>query len=158
NLDTFGSSLALDFDGTTVAVAAPEDHSDDTDTIGDPRNRNAVASGAVYVFKRAAENAWQQQAFLKARQAASNDHFGQSIALSENGRVLLGAAFGLAANASGVNRNNEADRIAVPPGDDLSGGAAYLFASREDGTWHEVATAIPPTIGQTDRSFFSSVL
>jgi hypothetical protein len=161
-LDAFGETLALDHDGTTVAVAAPEDSSDDTDTVGDPRNRNAPQSGAVYIFKRSSAGAWEQQAFLKARGAASGDRFGRSgntiksgIALSQNGRVLIGTAVGLAANAPGINRNNEADRTSGALPGDTTGTAAYVFRQSDEGTWSEIATAIPPVIGRSTSSFFS---
>ena len=153
--DFYGSSIAVDQDGTKIAVAAPEDDSDDSDAVGDPANRGAPASGAVYVFKRSG-TAWTQQAFLKARQAARNDRFGSRVELSRTGKLLMGSALGLAANVPGVNRNHEADRVgAVPPGNDGWGGAAYFFEQRSDGTWTERATVLPPTLGRSAAAFFT---
>jgi len=145
--DFFGNSIALDEDGTTIAVGAPEDDSDDTDTVGDPTNHKARMSGAVYIFKRAAGTSiWTQQAFLKARQAAPRDNFGRRIVLSRDGSVLIGQALGFAANVPGINRNNEADRVSgTPPGIDGSGSAAYIFERCGCAMWHQRATAIPPT-------------
>ena len=71
----------------------------------------------------------------------------------------MGAALGLAANAPGVNRNHEANRLgATPHGNDGNGGAAYFLAERADGTWFERATVLPPTIGRTTAAFFAIAL
>ena len=152
--DFFGSDLALDQDGATVAVGAPDDDSDASDSVGDPANRNALASGAVYVFKRNGTT-WQQQAFIKAREAAAGDHFGNRIQLDQQGTLLMGSALGLAANVPDVNRNNEADR--PRPSDTFSGGAAYFFDLR-DGAWRERATVLPPTVGSITAAFFTTAL
>ena len=107
-------SLALNGDGSVVAVGASLDSSDASDTVGDPDNHSAPNSGAIYVFQRQADNTFVKQAFVKAEGAASLDHFGHSVALNRSGSVLSGGARGWRADAPGVNRNHAPDPRRCP--------------------------------------------
>ena len=141
--------VAVNGDGNVVAVGASLDNSDASDTLGDPANRGALRSGAVYVFQRQGDGTWHKQAFIKARGAAADDRFGHRLALSGNGRVVVGVARGLAADASGVNRNHAESPQPPPPGQSplLTGGAAYVFENNDgEGQWNERATVVPPTM------------
>ncbi|MEJ2245522.1 MAG: integrin [Acidobacteriota bacterium] len=80
--DLFGESLSLSSDGDTLAVAAPLEDSD-----GNPSNDAITDSGAVYVFTRNA-GLWYQQAYLKPPVIDTDDQFGYSLALSDEGNVL----------------------------------------------------------------------
>jgi hypothetical protein len=73
--DNFGQSMALS--GDTVVIGAPYD---DDGGIYD--------SGSVYVFVRNSTLSWTQQAKLHASDAAANDNFGQSMALSGDTAVI----------------------------------------------------------------------
>jgi hypothetical protein len=78
--DNFGS--AVDIDGHTIVVGAPQDNSGLT-----------VDSGAVYVFTRdptVANNPWTQQQKLTAADAAANDLLGSSVAVE--GHTLVAGA------------------------------------------------------------------
>jgi hypothetical protein len=141
--DRFGYRLAFDQSGETLAVAAPGDGSDETDTTGTQDNRTLLYSGAVYIFKPSADGSWRQQAFVKARGAAELDSFSVHIGLSRDGKVLMGLARGGAANAPGINRNHAPDRTVPPPAFSNQGGAVYVF-ELEDGAWTERAAVIPP--------------
>lgn len=80
--DTFGWSLALSDDGTTIAVGAPSE---------DGSNNSSVDSGAVYVFANTGSG-WAQQAYLKAATVLAGANFGESVALSSDGtRLAIGA-------------------------------------------------------------------
>lgn len=108
--DSFGESVAIS--GTSVAVGA---YGDDD---------GGSSSGSAYVFIRE-ESAWTQQAKLTADDAAEDDHFGRSLALSGD-TVVAGAS-----------------------GDDdggTSSGSAYVF-TREGSLWTQQAklTANDPT-------------
>ena len=70
--DNFGWSVAA-YDDTVVVGAPYEDGADDM--LSD--------SGAVYVFTRKSST-WQQEAYVKACNADGSDHFGWSVALSED--------------------------------------------------------------------------
>lgn len=99
--DRFGSSVALA--GDTLVIGATHD-----DGSGSVFN-----SGSVYVFTRTG-NVWAQQAKLGAADAAADDHFGGSVALS--GETALIGADG---KSSGT-------------------GAAYVFV-RAGSTWSQQA-------------------
>ncbi|TQV74277.1 integrin [Exilibacterium tricleocarpae] len=115
--DVFGTSLALDSTGETLAVGAP----------GDDGSTNGMTdSGAVYVFVENNDE-WQQQAYVRASNADQGDRFGGAVSLSDDGDMLaVGAAFE-ASDATGID-GDEAD-------DSIDGaGAAYIF-TREGNAW-----------------------
>jgi hypothetical protein len=76
--DDFGSALALS-EGT-LAVGAPGEDSAARAANGDQLDNGASGSGAVYVFRRF-DDAWVQEAYLKASNADAGDAFGASLAL-----------------------------------------------------------------------------
>ena len=76
--DEFGSSVAIN--GNMVVVGAPSDL--------DMGKR----SGSVYVFVRSG-NIWTQLKKLTASDGAHGDHFGESVAVSEE-TIVVGAPFG----------------------------------------------------------------
>jgi hypothetical protein len=75
--DWFGMQVVID--GDTALVGAPYD---DVGANG--------AQGSVYVYTRSGSTAWQLQDRLNAPDGAAADHFGQSIALSDD-TALIGA-------------------------------------------------------------------
>lgn len=103
----FGSSIALSDDGTTLAIGA----------IGE--SSIALGSGAVYVFVRAKDGAWFEQAHLKASNAASSDEFGASVALSGDGNTL---AVGARLKNNDMNPEDVLDHA----------GAVYVFTRAGD--------------------------
>lgn len=79
--DTFGWSIALSDNGTTLAVGVPLE------------DGGGVDSGAVYVFTNSGSG-WMQQTSLKAATATTGANFGESVALSSDGKILaVGAPF-----------------------------------------------------------------
>lgn len=100
----------------TVVVGAPfESSSQQSITNGPtaPADATLVASGAVYIYRRAG-NAWTQEAFIKASDAASMDYFGVFASMS-------------------------GDTIAVTAFNKVNGtGAVYVF-KRTGTTWAEEA-------------------
>ncbi len=124
--DAFGSSIALNGDGNTLAVGAPFESSALTGVI--PGNVNeatagngAPFSGAVYMYLRSA-GTWSQQAYVKASNTAQGDNFGTSVAVSGDGNTLAVGA------------------PAQPTPDSSPGGAgaAYVY-TRSAGTWSQQA-------------------
>ena len=128
--DEFGHSLALSANGDTLAVGAPIEASDATGINGDPFSDNASASGAVYVFTRAA-GFWSQQAYVKASNTESADAFGRSVALSADGDTLAVGTTGEGSAATGID-GDQADESAG------EAGAVYVF-TREGNTWSQQA-------------------
>lgn len=86
--DGFGSSVALSLDGDILAVGAFHECSAATEIDGDQWNDDAYASGAVYTFSRQGQT-WQQDAYIKAPNTNSGDYFGESLAMSADGGVLV---------------------------------------------------------------------
>jgi predicted amidohydrolase len=104
--DFFGFSASLSSDGNTAIVGAPqEDTSPNTD------------NGAAYVFTRSG-SVWTQQQKLLASDAASDDLFGVSVALSLDGNTAIVGAQGESTSPY------------------TSNGAAYVF-TRSGSTWTE---------------------
>jgi hypothetical protein len=106
--DRFGN---VSVSGDTAVIGAGSD--DD----------NGDESGSAYVFVRAADGTWSQQAKLTAADGAAIDCFGWSVAVS-GGTAVIGAA-----------------------GDDDNGdqsGSAYVFVRAVDGTWSQQAKLTAP--------------
>lgn len=129
--DRFGTALAISGDGTTLAVAAIGEGSKATGIGGDQNDNSASESGAVYVYIRSSGGTWTQQAYIKASNTSTNDHFGRSLALNGDGNTLAVGANSESSGASGIggDQNNS---------DALSSGAVYVYA-RSGSTWTQQA-------------------
>ena len=150
-------SLALNGDGTVVAVGASLDSSDANDAVGDPDNHSAPNSGAIYVFQRQADNTFAMQAFVKAKGAVSFDRFGHSVALNRSGVVLSGGARSWrptcpASRAATVRRSALPAATPAPNGA-LTGAGAYTF-ERTGNAWVHKAKIVAPN---ADSAHFSSL-
>ncbi|MBK8171865.1 MAG: integrin [Sandaracinaceae bacterium] len=128
--DSFGYTVALSADGNTLAVGAPNEDSNATGVGGAEADDTAGSSGAVYVFTRTGET-WTQQAYIKASNAGTGDHFGSKVSLSADGNTLAIGAPDEDSNATGVG-GNQTDNSAG------FAGAVYVFA-RAAGTWTQDA-------------------
>lgn len=123
--DFFGFSVAVS--NGTVVVGAPGEDSAGTGVNPDAQANNAlVAPGAVYVFVRAADGSWSQQAYLKASNTDQHDHFG--IAVDISGDTIVVGASGEASGVFGHPENNAAEYA----------GAVYVFV-RSAGRWSQQA-------------------
>ena len=60
-----GQTLAISRDGSTLAIAAPNEDSEARGINGDQADNSAYGAGAVYVFVRK-DQTWIQRAYLKA--------------------------------------------------------------------------------------------
>ena len=131
--DFFGSSVALS--GDTLAVGATFESSDATGVDGDGTNDNAASSGAAYVFTRDGGGTWSQQAYVKASNTESGDHFGSKVAL--HGDTLAVGAPEEDSNATGIDPADQGN-------DGMSGvnynaGAVYVFGRSASGIWSQQA-------------------
>ncbi|HZJ62923.1 MAG TPA: DUF4215 domain-containing protein [Kofleriaceae bacterium] len=127
--DAFGFSVALSTDGSTLAVGAR-----DEDSAGGEADESASAAGAVYVFTHDGAT-WSQQAYVKAAAPRTNDAFGFSVALSNNGSILAVGAAGVSAHA----------------------GAVYVFA-RDAAAWSLQAQLAASNAGADDQFGWSVAL
>lgn len=101
--DEFGAAVALNQDGSLLAVGSESESSAGTGLAGDPSDDSAFQSGAAYVYRRAS-GGWVQQAYVKASNTDDDeDDFGTNLGLSADGNVLAVAAYGEDSAASGVN-------------------------------------------------------
>lgn len=128
SLDWFGNDVALNNDGTRLAIGA---HYEDGSNIGVNPFVNDLASdaGAVFIFSKPS-GTWLQEAYIKAGNVTSSDLFGRSVDLDGSGNKLIVGAYGEDSNTAGVNTiaNDSA----------LDSGAAYIF-ERTNGVWSQKA-------------------
>ncbi len=103
--DAFGFSLALNANGNTLAVGAPNEESSTTGINSTPDD-SIPYSGAAYLF-RYNGSSWVQQAYIKASNTQIQDFFGASIALSGDGNILVVGAFGEGSTTTGINSTPE---------------------------------------------------
>ncbi len=128
--DSFGVSVSLSVNGTTLAVGAYREDSIATGVNGNEADNSLYNSGAVYVFTRT-NTGWVQKAYIKASNTDADDSFGYNVSLSGNGnRLAVGAYYedSCATNFDG----NEADNSAS------NSGAVYIFARTNTG-WKQIA-------------------
>ncbi len=114
--DQFGIAVSLSGDRAVIGA-----FSDDT--------ASGSGTGSAYVF-RLAGSEWIQEARLNAFDAAPNDNFGQSVAISAD-LIVIGAPEKSSPGASAA-------------------GAAYVFR-REGSSWIQEAKLVAPTPTTTDR-------
>ncbi len=126
--DEFGGVLALSGDGNTLAVGATYEDSASTGINGDQMSNAAADSGAVYVYSRTAAT-WSQQAYVKASNAAAEDRFGNSMALSGDGSTLVVGARDEDSIATGIDGDQSSNQA-------RDSGAVYVFA-RAGGAWNQ---------------------
>ncbi|HWU91069.1 MAG TPA: hypothetical protein VN253_27575 [Kofleriaceae bacterium] len=129
-IDTFGTSVALSADGSTLVATSPLEDSASTGINGNQADNSATNAGAAYVFVRSGTT-WTQQAYVKASNTGAGDNFGESVALSADGSALAVGAVGEASAATGINGDQTSN-------DALTSGAAYVFA-RSGTTWSQQA-------------------
>lgn len=125
-----GNSVAISGDGNTIAVGAQHESSSARGINGNQNDDSAYNAGAVYVFTRTGAT-WSQQAYVKASNAGSGDHFGNMVALSADGNTMAVAAFWESSAATGVNGNQNDNSIP-------QSGAVYVF-TRSGTTWSQQA-------------------
>jgi len=98
--DNFGNSVATSADGNTIVVGALNDES--------PLSSNS--SGLVYIFNRQGDSFSTVGIITGYYSGASNDNFGQSVAVSADGKTVIVGAW-----------NDEY------PGTSSSSGSVYVF-------------------------------
>jgi hypothetical protein len=115
--DYFGTSVAVS--GDTVVIGAYWEDSSSSGIHSIP-NESASFAGAAYVFARSGAS-WSQQAYLKAGNAAADDRFGTSVAVS--GDTVVVGAYLEDSSTTGVN--------SIPNDNASDAGAVYLFGLGE---------------------------
>jgi hypothetical protein len=153
-----GHGIAVSGDGSTIVVGAQHEGSGARGINGNQTDDSAYNAGAAYVFVRNGTN-WTQQAYLKASNAGSGDHFGNAVAISADGNTIAVAAYWESSAARGVNGNQNDDSIP-------QAGAAYVF-TRSGSAWSQQAyikasntgtAGVGDTPGDGDQFGFSLAL
>ncbi len=126
--DYFGTSVAISND--TIAVGTQhEDSNQTTITNGTTASDNdsSTASGAVYVYRRT-NNAWSQEAYIKAANNDSSDQFGIDVSIS--GDTIVVGAIGEDSNMTTITNGGWTSS------DDSNSysGAVYVY-KRTDTSW-----------------------
>ena len=115
----FGSSVATNLNGDTVAIGMDAQDSLANGINGDVANSLSLGSGAAYMIKFENEQ-WQYGAFIKSIQTTVGDKFGASLALSADGQTLaVGAPL----------EDSQATTIQGDPNDESkdSSGAVFIY-------------------------------
>ncbi len=134
--DLFGFSVALSFNGNTLAASAFDERGS-ARTIDGPHDNLANGSGAVFVFTRSA-GAWRQQAYIKGSKNEATDQLGYSVAISDDGNMIAAGAGDEDCLTPGINPLG-CDNDSPPRGGaNIWVGAAYVFV-RKGSTWTEQA-------------------
>jgi hypothetical protein len=139
--DHFGISVALSGDGSTLAVGAYLESSAATGIYGNQADNLAGNAGAAYVFARSGAT-WSQQAYVKASNTGSGDHFGWSVALSGDGTTLAVGAYREASAATGIDGDQANNSTS-------SAGSVYVF-TRSGATWSQQAYVKASNTGVSD--------
>ncbi len=145
--DLFGTSVAISYDGNTIAVGAL-DEDGPPGINGDQRDNSERGSGAAYVFTRTGSS-WQQEAYVKGENTQGADAFGAVVSLSGDGNTLAVGAPDENNTSTGANAE-VGHRVGFDPRTDYSNGSAYVF-HRENGEWREQAYLKPSHLGQFDQ-------
>jgi hypothetical protein len=117
--DYFGLRMALDHEGSVLAVAAPLQGGGGRGLNPPQDDFSAPESGAVYVFGRTG-GAWSQLAYVKAPNADPYDQFGSGLGLSADGTTLAIGAMGEDGSSAGAGGNQSDNSI-------RDSGAVYIF-------------------------------
>ncbi len=120
----FGASVSLSGDGNTLAVGAYREEED-------PATERA---GAAYIYMKQ-QGRWQRKQRLTPSNPDAGDEFGTSLALNEEGSLLvIGAPFedSKATDLGGDGQDNSG----------TNSGATYLFALQGE-SWRQIAQVKP---------------
>ena len=132
--DGLGFSVALSFDGNTLAAAAFDEDGGGRG-INPPDNTESQNSGALYVFTRQ-NGMWSQQAYIKGSRGETSDGFGFATAISDDGNTIALGSGDEACLTPGIDPPGCADDAPPNRGANIWVGAAYVFV-RTGTTWAE---------------------
>ena len=149
--DLFGSSLALNGDGSVLLVGARREDSRAIRVDGDATDNSTADSGAAYVFRRSS-GSWAFESYLKAPYGASDLQFGRAVALSADGATAVissALAAGSSSKPSAAPNRNSLQRF-VPAPERVT----TVFVYRFDGTvWDYDALFTPGNAGEDAASY-----
>lgn len=130
--DQFGGNVSLSYDGSTLAISAPNEDSSAIGIDGNQADDSLSSAGAVYVFIRNGMGTWSQQAYTKASNTEAGDLFGSSVSLSGDGNTLAVGAIGEDSVTVGINGNQANNGSS-------DSGAVYVIVRDLTGVWSQQA-------------------
>lgn len=168
--DRFGATVAISADGSTLAVAAPDERggkpvvcAPDEDDCQEAQDDNSLdQAGAVYVYARTAQG-WVPRAYIKAPNAGRRDRFGSSLSLSADGNVLaVGAPFEESDFAGVCAPAEEACREAMASNAHVSntltgGGAGAVYVFERSGQSWSASSYIKSSIPSANAAFGDAI-
>jgi len=169
--DHFGSSLAVSADGNVLAVGAKGERSgarginrnqiNDCTAPVSTQSNCANQSGAVYIFNYKTVTGWQQNTYIKPANTEtgifSAMHFGETLALSEDGKILAIGAPTEDGAKTGITSSDDTDcGLASPINCAITSGAVYVYRKDTVEGW-VTQTYIKATNTQTDARFGSGI-
>jgi FG-GAP repeat protein len=132
--DLMGFSVALSFDGNTLAAAAFNEGGGGR-SINPPDDNKSLTSGALYVFTRQ-NGAWSQEAYIKGSRSETSDGFGFATSISADGNTIAVGSGDEACLTPGIDPPGCADDAPPGRGANIWVGAVYVFV-RNGTTWSE---------------------
>ena len=131
--DLFGEALAISKD--TIAVGAHQEDSNQTSITngtGSTNNDSLSNSGAVYIYRRSA-NQWTQEAYIKPGNASLNAEFGYSIAILDDSLVV-------GSHKEDSNQTTITNGTSTSADTSLTNaGAVYVFKRNVNDAWAQQA-------------------
>jgi hypothetical protein len=124
--DEFGAAVAVNSDGSYLAVGAPAQDSPTSDiSITGNSSNSKLDSGAAYLFRLGNGN-WitDTTRALKAKAINAGDRFGASVALSYDASYVLVGAPNEDSGASGVGTDDTSQPV-------VDSGAAFIFKKND---------------------------
>jgi hypothetical protein len=132
--DLLGFSVALSFDGNTLAATA-FDEDGAGKGFNPPHDNASINSGALYIFTRQS-GSWSQQAYIKGSRNETSDGFGFAVGLSDDGNTVAVGAGDEACLTPGIDPPGCTDDAPPGRGANIWVGAAYVFV-KTGATWTE---------------------
>ncbi|MEM7606160.1 MAG: FG-GAP repeat protein, partial [Myxococcota bacterium] len=126
--DAFGRAVAISDDGNVIAIGAYTDDSSERGVNPSLDDDDLTNAGAAYVFRRASDGTWSEEAYLKAEYPDAQARFGIGIALSGDGTTL--AVVADADRGAGLGEESS-------PIGSVEATALYLFRYNA-GTWRQL--------------------
>jgi hypothetical protein len=127
--DRFGRGVALSRDGNTLVVGAVGEDSGSAGIDGDQQDNGVPSAGAIYVFRHK-NDAWVQEAYIKAPDTGEFDYLGGSLELSDDGDTLA-AYFSDDSSVGGIDGD--------PTDNSIEDSGAVLVFRFDGAAWYQQA-------------------
>lgn len=141
--DSYGRSVALNADGSVLAVGSNRNPSSGLGVFATPiDDAGAPASGAVYLYRRSGSD-WSFDVFIKPPLNLGSGELGRQVDLDASGNVLVAAA-----PMSDIDPQNQ---LQPPLGNPYSNAGTLHVWERTNGVWAHAAILRQPHPRSDDR-------